>query len=99
MQAATGPACHTIRQTIDRFGIRPGREALPNVGTSSDESAEEETESDLSAAVRAREARTTPSGEPGWWNAFEEGDFARAAELLEQSLKSAEADDVRRRFQ
>jgi hypothetical protein len=94
IQAGTAPACHTIKQTIDRLGMRAGRTAAPKLGASPDGSVEkEQIETDSSAAAREREARATPTGIPSWLDALVNDQYAQAAELLQQSLSRAESEE------
>jgi tetratricopeptide (TPR) repeat protein len=92
MQAATAPACHAISQMMERFGMRAGRVPPPKHGTTPDETAAEDPCTPSSAAVCKQEAR---SPLPDWLDALCSNEYARAAELLQESLSVAETDDVK----
>lgn len=95
-QAATAPACHTIRETIERTGLRPSRATAPKRGPKSqDESEEADLQPESSAAARKQMAQNQHSGISAWLDAFMENDYARAAQLLAERLAGTESEEER----
>jgi len=87
LQAATAPACHTIRTTIERTGLRLERlEALKQGSKTQDASDEEELQPEVSPMMHHKSAEADESEATAWPVAMLNKDFPRAAELLSNQL-------------
>jgi tetratricopeptide (TPR) repeat protein len=96
IQAATAPACHTIRTAIERIGLRSGHIEAPKQGPKSqDASDEEESQPEPSAAARKKSAQDDQPGALEWLDAMVKDDYARAAELLTKQLVATDDEEER----
>jgi len=96
VQAATAPACHTIRNAIERIGLKPGRIEVPKQGLKSQEASdEEESQPESSAAARRKSAQDDQSGALEWLDAMVKNDYARTAELLTKQLVATDDKEER----
>lgn len=99
-QAATGPACHEIRQQI----VSVGSKSKSNESPSTPQSEENDSESrslentqpiaeQVEAKVEAAQVEATQAveaGEASWWALYSENKYEEAISLLEKRLETAE---------
>jgi tetratricopeptide (TPR) repeat protein len=99
-QAATGPACHEIRQLIASLGSKSKGNESPSIPQSEENDSESkslenarpiaEQAEDKVEDTQVKTTQTTEPDEASWWTLYHEKKFEEAISLLEKRLETDE---------
>ncbi|MCH7625003.1 MAG: nucleotide-binding protein [Chloroflexi bacterium] len=94
-QAATGPACNSIRQAMQSLGQKSEEAKAPDVGSKSSESSiEKEVETEvMSQSSQHGEQPDSSEEEFAWIFQYIDKKYERSLELLEEKISSVDDDE------
>ena len=96
MQAATGPACHSVREAIQRVCPRGDQQQSPNVGPELREQTESETVAQKEPKEPSvAEAKAAEPEKYKWFDAFVIKDYSEAIALLDEQIALLSEGDER----
>lgn len=94
-QAATGPACHGIREAIQRLGQRSDRQQVFSSAPESRQESKEETDDTDKKEITAQKAEETHPDLHLWFDAYIKKDYQRALELMRDRIAALDNEEER----